>query len=146
MKEVKLVQQPTNDSCVSACLAMVTGLDIETVYNEFHDPYYVKRNQSIHRYAAEKGVDLQPAYTCYNSLAERGVYLVTVPSLNIVGGLHEIVVDTRDGFINVYDPVRDGRYRYVSYADVTDCGPLEVQLKSWLIDYRVMESKHLGIK
>lgn len=145
MKKINLVEQITNDSCVTACLAMVTGLDVHEIYREFHEDYFVKHTQTIHRYAAQKGVDLAPVHTCYNSLAEPGVYLVTVPSLNIVGGLHEIVIDTRDGFINIYDPVRKGRYRYVSYADVGDCGVLEVQLKSWLVDYRVMESKHLGI-
>jgi len=65
------------------------------------------------------------------SLDEDGVYLLSVPSLNIRGGMHQIVVEMFDGEWIVFDPNmgRDDRLYYSAQPN-SDLHPQIVMLGS----------------
>jgi len=64
-----------------------------------------------------------------------GVYLVTVPSLNIPGCNHQIVVEMTNDSYQVFDPVRgrEGRKYYVNQGCEDDSG-LQYPLGSFIVD------------
>lgn len=63
-----------------------------------------------------------------------GAYLVGVPSLNMAGGMHQIICEVFDGRYTVHDPARgrEGSKHYV--AALTDGEPNEVKLYGYVID------------
>lgn len=117
MKALKLQQQPTGDTCVSACLAMILDLPVQQVIDEFHRDYCDDKITSA-EYLQSKGVKVKihPAITRKRSF--KGLHLITVPSLNIEGALHQIIWDRRvgeDGPI-IFDPNegKPGKRYYVN--------------------------------
>jgi len=122
---IKHQTQPTPNSCLSACLAMILNKPVLEVMGEFHDSYY--DNHGENRLLPE---DYLKRYSCINlassgktnqNLTDKGVYLLAVPSLNIKGGLHSIVYEIKqseDGFWHhtIYDPNMGykGREYYVN--------------------------------
>lgn len=137
---MKFVMQPTSDTCTSACLAMLTGIEVQTVINEFHAGWKSTENKiNPSTYLAEKSVPHSACNDPFNNLLEWGsVYLLTVPSLNIDGGLHHIVVDLRNDAEIVLDPNkgREGRRYYIAWSD-TPVSNLEVRLHAWLTDLEI---------
>lgn len=124
------VKQPTNDTCVSACLAMALGLDINHVISEFHGMYFAGSIDIIDFLESnDVGVTLPGASKYYEvdasgdyvehtcDFTEPGVYFVTINSLNFENTLHEILVvvspTTLD--VTVYDP-QYGNDGCVSYS------------------------------
>jgi hypothetical protein len=63
-----------------------------------------------------------------------GAYLVTVPSLNITGGTHQIVIEITEDDYHVIDPVqgRAGRRYYTARGRAL--GDLEHELASFTLD------------
>lgn len=90
------VKQPTDDTCVSACLAMVLGVDVHQVIEDFHQQY-VARELDVIDYLESKGLvpTLMPDdYYLWDKSEDRwiehpcnftepGLYFVTVNSLNV---------------------------------------------------------------
>ncbi len=137
---MKFVMQPTSDTCTSACLSMLTGIDVGTVINEFHAGWKSSENKvNPSTYLTEKSIKHSVCSEPFSNILEWGsVYLLTVPSLNIDGGLHHIVVDLRNDTEVVLDPNkgREGRRYYIGWSQ-TASSSLEVKLHAWLTDLEI---------
>jgi len=113
-------QQPTHNTCASACLAMLTQRPIEQIIEEFHHEYQKGHTDEL-RYLLEKGYDITiPSVKDSFLIRSETICLACVPSLNIKGGMHCVVVDLRSDSAALYDP-NYGRERVWSYTlDDTD--------------------------
>lgn len=133
---IQHVQQPTNNSCVSACIAMVTGMPIEQVMEEFHDKYCT-HEIDVYNYLVQKGFLVRIANSV-DLIMENRLYIVHVASVNAPAVLHEIVVDTRNEDLVVYDPNdgKEGKEIYVSHT-LKELAQHEHHLKSYGIDFEV---------
>lgn len=141
---MKFVMQPTPDTCTSACLAMLTGADVQTVIEEFHADWKSTENKiNPSTYLSKRLVGHNVLNDPFNNLLEWDkVYLLTVPSLNIDGGLHHIVIDLRNDFEVVLDPNRgrDSRRYYIGWSDEPR-NNLEVRLHAWLTELEVVPAE-----
>lgn len=136
MKELKHQQQPTGNTCTSACLAMLLDEDVSGIVDEFHQAWRAG-TESPATFLKKRGVDFLVHGDPYDNRLEWGkVFLLTVPSLNIIGGLHHIVIDLRDE-VKVLDPNKGKEWKkyYISW----DAEPKkdEVRLHAWDIDMEV---------
>lgn len=115
---MKLIQQPTDNSCTSACIAMLTGLPLSIVFKSFHDAF---RAGETNAYEYLDG--LGEHYVKHPDLYTIGgdndgwAYLLSVPSLNEFATMHNIVVYTDQGSLHILDPQRglDGKKFYESF-------------------------------
>lgn len=106
--------QPCPVSCVATCIAMITGCPVDLVVDQFHREYR-KGDLSIGDMLRSIGLAFKSFDSAERqSLDEDGVYLVSVPSLNIQGGMHQVVIEMADGEWTVLDPNlgRDDRLYY----------------------------------
>lgn len=133
---MKHITQTTPNNCTSTCLAMLTGLPVEQVTAEFnerwHDPDVSNREHNPFTYLCSKGY--APILICSpydNAIYHGTVMLLTVPSLNVEGVLHHVLMRSSIEQ-EVYDPAkgREGR-RFYTYEERD---PKGVELKSWLVD------------
>ena len=131
--------QPTWNSCTSTCLAIITGQPVQDVIDEFHDAFH-SREMFEDDYLESKGIKFE--YGKRNQLIDgEGIYLLTVPSLNIEGGAHSIVYhiykeEGSEGYFHVlYDPAegREGKKFYVHHFH-TEKNDLAVKLKFYTVD------------
>lgn len=109
MIQISHVTQSLPSSCVSACLAMALGLPQDQVISEFHDDYFSGKT-TLGKYLTSKGIDFVPlgfeeAFYPEDDEDEH-VYFMTVPSLNIEGGLHEIIWYWWEGGNKIFDPAK----------------------------------------
>lgn len=130
-KQIELVRQPTPSSCSHACVAMVTGLDVNDVRAALPEPagpdHYV---QFLCRQQIHVGSPAEKLH--YGS-----VYLLTMASKNLLGKMHLVVLDLRDEQApKLFDPVdgvegrepatldefMDGRLGWAHGNALTDCG------------------------
>ena len=112
---VNFVQQPTPHSCVHACLSMITGIPIESLIDRFGD-HGLSMDEEVTVLVENKLWPYRNTECGPHPFPLEGVYLVTVPSLNLEGKLHRVVVDARTEGYTVFDPNtgRDGRKAYSS--------------------------------
>jgi hypothetical protein len=141
---VALVQQTQPDNCASACLAMVTGNNIDLVTSQFHALY---RGQKIemHDYLISMDVPFTRCMAGDRTMPVDAVVIVSVPSLNIVGGLHYVVIETLpDGSGWLLDPNRgrEGGKYYVMHESLVD-NDLAVPLNGWEPHYFIPRSHYL---
>lgn len=134
MSYIKHQTQPCNTSCMSTCLAMIVNKPAQEIIDKYHARY---RGESIS--LRQMLNDLQVPFKSFDSadhtlLSEVGAYMVSVPSVNIKGGLHQIVIEVRDFDYLVHDPVRGkpGRYYYVNRGEAK--GEFEVGLGGFVVD------------
>lgn len=141
---INLVQQPTADSCTSACLSMLTGIAINDIISSFHNDWkLLKSNPS--EFLSHQGVKHSVNKDVFSHKVNWGnVYLLTVPSLNIEGGLHHIVLDLTGDFESVLDPNngKEGKKYYTGWSH--DAGGLQVKLKSWMVDIVISGNEYHG--
>lgn len=98
---MKLVTQLENDGCLRACLAMVAGVEYSDV------PERVKYSMTDARaWLWERGIEAHPLLSA-SKLESGHVYLVCVPSLNLMSQFHEVVIDCQTEPYTLLDP-RDG--------------------------------------
>lgn len=117
---ISIQTQPCPVSCVATCFAMVAGIPASIMAEKFHARY---RNDEIS--IGDILRELEIPFSDYpssdrNSFRDEGVYLVSVPSLNIRGGMHQIVIEmTSEGLWSVFDPNYDrcDRLFYVASDD-----------------------------
>lgn len=118
--------QPCPVSCVSTCMAMLANRPVAEIHAKFHDRYLGPDSLSVRQMLTELVIPFRSFDTAdRNSLGtEPGFYLMCVPSLNIVGGNHAVIVEMRpDDWWFVFDPARgfevDGKPRryYTSGAE-----------------------------
>lgn len=126
-------KQSLDNSCVSACIAMVTNRLDEDVVEEFHVAYtkgatissYFKKHRIPHRVLPADSRDIATSDE---------VYLATVPSLNKEGGFHSVVlvVDDNINGVLVFDPQTDRKdKRFYSTRAVDDDNPNAVALHNY---------------
>lgn len=134
---IKLVQQPTPDSCTSACLSMLTNVDVNDVVSSFHNDWKsLKSNPS--EFLSHNGIRHSVNKDVFSHKVNWGnVYLLTVPSLNIEGGLHHILLDLTGDFESVLDPNngKEGKKYYTGWS--CEAAGLQVQLTSWMVDIEI---------
>lgn len=141
MKEIEHQIQPTGVSCVSTCVAMLAGVPAEEVIKRFHMKYYVERSIRISDMLDHYDISYAQVLSGCEPRMDAGyIYLLSVPSLNLRGQLHEIIVDYREGVApKCYDPAKGlgGRSYYVlTPAEVDeDENGLAFQLLTWVVDF-----------
>jgi hypothetical protein len=106
--DIKLVKQPTNDTCVAACLSMVTGVPVQEIIDEFkclniHPPY---KEQDFLPFLVRKNIlPILTSFLCWSAYMPRTINLCCGPSLNNTGGMHAYLILCRgDNWFNVLDP------------------------------------------
>ena len=85
------VMQTLADNCVSASLAMITGIDIDNITRHFHEDY-LEGTYDTHEMLTELGIKYRHCLSSERVLKPNHVYIVHTPSLNIRGGMHSIVI------------------------------------------------------
>ncbi len=135
-----LIKQPTLGSCMSACLSMITKIDMQEVMRDFH-PEYIKRGKGSFsfaiRYLFERGFspltgdDFEDGHIFNSDYA----YVVALPSLQDVKQWHAIVLYFDDrGELQVLDPLYGQRVKYYcigEYAhdvNAVDISSLDIEL------------------
>lgn len=126
--------QPCPVSCMATSLAMICGKPAAEIIQSLHERYR-QGNTSLRSMLEELHVPFRSFDSCDNNCLEFiGAYLVGVPSLNIQGGTHEIVIEVTEDDYFVFDPVkgRDGKlfYEKRGYSDAD----LAVELGGFNID------------
>ena len=125
--------QPTANSCFSTCIAMIRCEPANWTVSQIHD-WYFNEQASIREVLEKLEIPFQSFDTADNhSFKGNGVYLVGVPSLNHVGGMHQILCETFDGMFIVRDPCAglEGSKHYVATLSGDD---REVKLYGYFID------------
>ncbi|QBZ71713.1 hypothetical protein [Escherichia phage Skure] len=140
MTKIRFVKQPTLNTCVSACLAMILNKPVEKVIEEFHSRYYNNWEITISEYLTKNGVK----HHCSEgggreALHMGGLFLCTVPSLNIPGALHQIVIDMTDHKFIVHDPIKgwEGKKFYVG-PDQDPEEPGAFIIHTWVKDVEIL--------
>jgi hypothetical protein len=131
------VMQTEDKNCMSACIAMVTGIDIDRVTKEFHKGY-CDCNIDPHEYLAYVGMPFRRCMAGERGLMHNHIYFMCVPSLNIQGGLHEVVAQiNNDGTWYILDPNmgKENRKVYIAGPD-KDLNPeIYIPLTSYVLEY-----------
>lgn len=126
--------QPCPISCVSTCIAMLANIPAQEVIDKHHTDYR-ENGLTLRGFLDAMGIPFQSFDTCDDAPLENvGAYLVVVPSLNIVGGTHQIIIEVTEDDYFVVDPCqgRPVRYYVKRGADTTD--PKAVELNGFGVD------------
>ena len=130
---IKHQMQPCPISCVATCIAMVAGIPAVEAVERFHKRYR-EDGLSLRKILNELGIP----FTSFDSaddasLGDEGAYLCTAPSLNIVAGTHEIIIEVTGDDYFVIDPVmgREDRKYYVKRGQASG---LAIDLGGFKID------------
>jgi len=124
---------------MSTCLAMILDVPASQVIDEFHERYKSNYKRAS-AYLQEKGLCPSPRNVEDRQLWSDRVYLLAVPSLNIDGGMHSVVADTRNDETRILDPNRgrEGRRYYrEQHKPKEPLGELESDLNGWVIELEV---------
>jgi len=98
--------QPTPYTCAHTCLAMVLGRPVEEVMHEVKELAGMNTHDLLN---ALERYGVMHALTMFGALWS-GWQLVTVPSLNVRGGTHKVLVHWEAGKYHVLDPSPKIRY------------------------------------
>lgn len=116
--------QPTYNTCVSTCLAILCDVPAKEIADKYHDRY-MAGTWSLLPIMHELDIEAIPLSPLCNSMHSGRVYLVVAQSLNVPGGCHQIIADCRpddDWFIldpamgRVNDEGKRSAY-YVAYRE-----------------------------
>ena len=111
---MQLVKQKTNQDCVYACIAMVCEVELSQVMRVARGNYPLGQEEEFELIAH---FGYLPTLITFEHLGSNCTYLATVPSLNLIGDNHIIVITTiKNGLIKVFDPNkgREGKKYYDS--------------------------------
>lgn len=146
MRAIKHQTQPTGLACMATCLAMLTGRIAKFVDEEF-TPRYVRHQSDVPMFLAMYGIRCIPKITAgIHQLTTGKLYLATVPSLMLPGTFHQIIIDTRNGILKIFDPAQG--YSKTTQYYCTPNSPLLDQhgevydrmafpMRSWILDYEL---------
>lgn len=135
---IKHQTQPTFNTCMATCVAMIANVPAAEVIEEWHDKFHSGRawlDDALDHY----GILYLPGNHRKMQLINGFIYLATVPSLNVTGGLHQIVVVCQKGESPiVFDPAKgyESRMHYV-VKHAEDLLPGEFNLTSWITDFAI---------
>lgn len=98
-------QQPCGLSCFSACMAMILHRPVDQVREEIHAAYR-EDGMSLGEFLDLFGVPFTEFQTAgRNNIDRDGIWVVAVPSLNLVGIMHQVLVEyLPDKIWAVFDP------------------------------------------
>lgn len=135
--------QPDGSSCVCTCLAMLMDEPAKEVIEKYHQRYYVDQNMDVADILEENAFIFRRELAgTVQRLLPGEVYLLTVASLNIPGGLHQILLDYRDATKPVVlDPAKGytGRKYYTVDSIEADEEDNAFLLFSWIVDYTITD-------
>lgn len=118
--KIKMTQltQPTKYSCVTTSLAVLLGLTRPNDVVEQYHPQFFDGSKDVYAIMDELNINYRrPQRAGRNTLKKNKTYLVSIPSLNIPGGMHQVVFQVTSNWnIIVFDPAegRPGRKFYQS--------------------------------
>lgn len=134
---IQQTQQPTADSCVSACVAMITGLDVRLVMHFFHDNYHACEI-GLADILRALGLPFEQRQTGELWLPEEpGTYLTGVPSLNNRGGMHQALLTSEGDEWKLLDP-NEGREGVKCYS-TEDLGSICFVIEAF-IDHKSLDA------
>lgn len=121
VKEIKLVKQPTPWSCAHSCLAMVTGVPVQEIIDEFVLERGLTTTETLRWLVRHDIMPVPDVAAVGHFLRSGGTYLVTVPSLNFPATLHMIVIRANSDGFEIYDPSSKKTYDEMMgcYTNVT---------------------------
>lgn len=126
---IKLINQNETD-CFLACAAMVNGIPLHQVYEvypEFNNIGITVKESIL----ILDRLNIPHIVYASDRLFYNKTYILTVPSLNIPGGLHNIViVNHKDNSTQTFDP-NEGKEDKLFYSDRYDELNLGRNLFSW---------------
>jgi len=135
---IELQQQPHDDACISACLAMLMGRPVEEVVEEFHHSHFTGL-LTITEYLHRNFITCSQMIAEPQTLLVGKAYLLAVPSLNYPGLNHCIILiidDWNNEFIFDPNQGREGKKHYVAHdKDVVLHD--ELRLRSWIATHEV---------
>lgn len=147
-QEIQHQVQPTWNSCVSTCLAMILDSPAQDIIDEFHDDYHGDKNTIID-YLTSKGLKIKEIPRGQNiDLTKEGLYLINVPSINIRGRTHQLVANIYkedNGFRwQLLDPAmgREGSEYYVWDAGEEVIGE-SFAILSWEPEFEILGKEEL---
>jgi len=118
-RTLKLIRQRTGRDCVLCSVAIVADLEYEQVIELARSIGLDGSGGLSQRNKAElltaAGIFNYPSP--FSELAENAVMVVSAPSVNVLGQMHSIVVDTRNDMLIIMDPNRGLRDR--QYYSIT---------------------------
>lgn len=139
-KEIVQQTQPTPLSCVCTCIAMLVGKPAQEMIDKYNNDFYFgewtlcdildTERVEYNNYRTTELMRMIPGF----------LYLLTVPSLNIKGGNHEVLVDYRNAAGPVcYDPAKgyEDRLYYTFDEMEADENVWAFGLHSWVIDLQI---------
>lgn len=144
IKPIKHQTQPIPTGCVMTCLAMLLGRPVLELCERYHVHYYIKQNFEIFDMLEEEGIEYRRVLSgCIARMDPYGLYWLAVPSLNLPGQMHAVLVDYRDPTRpQCYDPAKglpNTRYYVLHSADVDeDESGLAFQLLTWVVDFVII--------
>ena len=126
-----LIQQQDDSTCGVACAAMVAGVPFETAMAKAR--LFVKLNGLGTREMGTLLRRLGVRFTrkLFPELNRTVPHIVLVPSLNVPGGQHYVVVDLTNEFFEVFDPQRGRPGKKYYRADHETGGDESFPLRSW---------------
>ena len=139
-RKIQHVKQPTANSCVSACLAMLTGKPVAQVIEEFHDKYYDSWKLTVYEYLVMQGMNPLPySGGGVERVSLGNIYLATVASLNVPGALHQVILDLSDNKFVVHDPIKGwpGKKFYVGPDEDPEQEGAFI-IHSWSVDLLIL--------
>ena len=137
MKTLKHQQQPSSDTCVSACIAMILNQPVSEVINDFHQEY-LRGEIDVDEYLHIRGIKCVPLMSTISTMLWDRVYFLSVPSLNKLGYWHQVLGYFENDKFVLLDPNkgREDKLYYVEH-DVEFTKPNEFRLKSYLYNFEV---------
>lgn len=101
--------QPCPLSCVTTSVAILAGLPVEEVREKYHNDYR-EGNVTCRQIFNDLGIPFQSFDSMDRvglDICKPGGYFVAVPSLNIQGGMHQVVIEiSSDGDWQILDPAQ----------------------------------------
>ncbi|EIC84720.1 hypothetical protein [Serratia sp. M24T3] len=127
-------QQPTYNTCMCACIAMVVGLPVQEVIDKWHEHFHAGKGEWLDDALDYYGKQYFYGHPRKATITNGFIYFLTVPSLNIEAGMHQVLCLALEGNgVTIYDPAK-GRENARYYVAGKPHSANEVQIKSWLID------------
>lgn len=141
IRQIQHQTQPTGNTCVCTCIAMLTGKPAQEVVDKWHDLYY-SHHEPLMDILEEEGLRVECHYSAGSPRILPGkLYMLTVPSLNVEGSLHQVLVDWRDEAVGpvCLDPAKglpDRKYYTLSEDEWDDVTEARL-LTSWVLDFTI---------
>lgn len=136
---IKWQQQPTSNTCVAACIAMIVDAPVEQIVDAFHHQFFDKQTIKIRDILTYLDLSYNARPLDVGSRIMPGlVYLLTVPSLNVQGCFHCVVVDYRDpSNPRVLDPGKGRKGSKYYTLDNAPSDPLAFIMVSWIVEFEI---------